>query len=83
MNLRIVVLEYGADGFYCGLVFVLKHSLVCTLTQAQDVCQKHFHGGEKKKHLFKADSHGIMLFHTQKHQSHSTEKVITSAGSLF
>ena len=36
-----------------------------------------------KKNLFEADSHGIILFHTQEYQSHTTEKVITSAGSLL
>lgn len=82
MNLRTVVLEYGADEFYWALVFVLKHSLVCTLIRARDVCQRHFYGG-KKKHLFTAVSHGLMLFHTQKYQSHTAEKVITSAGSLL
>lgn len=37
----------------------------------------------EKKHLFTAVSHGLMLFHTQKYQSHTAEKVITSAGSLL
>lgn len=47
MNLRTVVLEYGADEFYWTLVFVLKHSLVCTLIRARDVCQRHFYGKKK------------------------------------
>lgn len=36
-----------------------------------------------KKELFKADSHEIILFHTLKPQSPTTEKVITFAGSLL
>lgn len=33
--------------------------------------------------MFEADSHGITLFHTREHQSRTSERVITSAGSLL
>ena len=34
MNLPTVVVKFGAAEFYFGVVFVLKHSLVCTLILA-------------------------------------------------
>lgn len=70
MNLRTVVLEYGADEFYWALVFVLKHSLVCTLIRARDVCQRHFYG-EKKAFVHSCFTWAHAISHSEIPISHS------------
>lgn len=80
MNSHAVDLEFRADKFYGGdicsetqLSIHFDFSVSC-LSEAAPLM---------KRILFEADSHRIALFHRQKYQSHTTEKIITSAGSLL